>query len=167
MAFGEDYVPSSSRSPASPTALAADTAKTFRFFMRKGGMTLEERPPAARGEDVCLVARAAKRRGVVTWRTGDDAGGTRRLVETFKRTGFTGGINWYRNFTRNWQESEGLAQQVAVPCLDDHGRNDVVLRPPWRDGMEALVPDLRSTWSASAATGPSRSTCKKTKPRDC
>ena len=27
------------------------------------------------------------------------------FVETFKRTGFTGGINWYRNFTRNWERS--------------------------------------------------------------
>jgi pimeloyl-ACP methyl ester carboxylesterase len=27
------------------------------------------------------------------------------FVDTFTRTGFTGGINWYRNFTRNWERS--------------------------------------------------------------
>lgn len=30
------------------------------------------------------------------------------FVDTFTRTGFTGGINWYRNFTRNWERSAGL-----------------------------------------------------------
>src|SRR3954463_5995727 len=25
------------------------------------------------------------------------------FVDTFSKTGFTGGINWYRNFSRNWQ----------------------------------------------------------------
>src|SRR6266550_4412295 len=27
------------------------------------------------------------------------------FVDTFTKTGFTGGINWYRNMSRNWQRS--------------------------------------------------------------
>ena len=34
------------------------------------------------------------------------------FVETFGRTGFTGGINWYRNFTRNWIHVGGDRRQV-------------------------------------------------------
>ena len=29
------------------------------------------------------------------------------FVEAVTKTGFTGGINWYRNFSRNWHRSAG------------------------------------------------------------
>jgi pimeloyl-ACP methyl ester carboxylesterase len=64
------------------------------------------------------------------------------FVETFTRTGFTGGINWYRNITRNWRQSEGLPEQVAVPALMIMAEMDAVLPPSAADGMEAFVPDL-------------------------
>jgi pimeloyl-ACP methyl ester carboxylesterase len=64
------------------------------------------------------------------------------FVETFRRTGFTGGINWYRNFTRNWERSAALQHGVGVPCLMISAELDAVL-PPWMStGMEKLVPDL-------------------------
>ena len=66
----------------------------------------------------------------------------RVFVETFTRTGFTGGINWYRNMTRNWQRSEGLDHTVRVPSLMIMAENDAVLPPSAADGMERLVPDL-------------------------
>src|ERR1700759_5127317 len=64
------------------------------------------------------------------------------FVDTFSKTGFTGGINWYRNFTRNWQRSEGLDHTVRVPALMIMAENDAVLPPSAADGMEKLVPDL-------------------------
>jgi pimeloyl-ACP methyl ester carboxylesterase len=64
------------------------------------------------------------------------------FVDTFTRTGFTGGINWYRNFTRNWQRSAGLDHHVKVPALMIMAENDAVLPPSAADGMEKLVPDL-------------------------
>jgi pimeloyl-ACP methyl ester carboxylesterase len=64
------------------------------------------------------------------------------FVDTFRRTGFTGGINWYRNMTRNWQRSEGLDLTVRVPSLMIMAENDAVLPPSAADGMEKLVPDL-------------------------
>jgi pimeloyl-ACP methyl ester carboxylesterase len=64
------------------------------------------------------------------------------FVDTFTRTGFTGGINWYRNFTRNWQRSAGLDHNVRVPSLMIMAENDAVLPPSAADGMEKLVPDL-------------------------
>ncbi len=64
------------------------------------------------------------------------------FVDTFAKTGFTGGINWYRNFTRNWQRSEGLDHTVRVPSLMIMAENDAVLPPSAADGMEKLVPDL-------------------------
>ncbi|MGE0046249.1 MAG: alpha/beta fold hydrolase [Hyphomonadaceae bacterium] len=64
------------------------------------------------------------------------------FIDTFTRTGFTGGINWYRNFTRNWQRSEGIKDHVALPSLMIMAEFDAVLPPSAADGMEAYVPNL-------------------------
>jgi pimeloyl-ACP methyl ester carboxylesterase len=60
----------------------------------------------------------------------------------FRRTGFTPGINWYRNISRNWRAGLELDQVVRVPSLMVSGEYDVVLRPSMAAGMEAHVPDL-------------------------
>ncbi|MFZ4604967.1 MAG: alpha/beta fold hydrolase [Caulobacter sp.] len=64
------------------------------------------------------------------------------IVETFERTGFTGGINWYRNFTRNWEQSANLEYRVHQPSLMIMAEKDAVLPPSSADGMENLIPDL-------------------------
>jgi pimeloyl-ACP methyl ester carboxylesterase len=64
------------------------------------------------------------------------------FVDTFTRTGFTGGINWYRNMTRNWERSAALDHIVRVPSLMIMAENDAVLPPSAADGMEKIVPDL-------------------------
>jgi pimeloyl-ACP methyl ester carboxylesterase len=64
------------------------------------------------------------------------------FVETFTRTGFTGGINWYRNFTRNWERSAGIVERVEAPSLMIMAEKDAVLPPSSADGMETWVPNL-------------------------
>jgi pimeloyl-ACP methyl ester carboxylesterase len=65
------------------------------------------------------------------------------FVDTFKATGFTGGINWYRNFSRNWRLSEGLDHHIAgLPCLMVMAEKDAVLPPAATEGMEDLIDDL-------------------------
>jgi pimeloyl-ACP methyl ester carboxylesterase len=64
------------------------------------------------------------------------------FVDTFTRTGFTGGINWYRNMTHNWEQSAALDHTIRVPSLMIMAENDAVLPPSAADGMETLVPDL-------------------------
>ena len=64
------------------------------------------------------------------------------FVEAFEKTGFTGGINWYRNFTRNWLCSEDVVQKVTQPALMIMAELDAVLAPSMADGMEEYVPDL-------------------------
>ncbi|WP_207482784.1 alpha/beta fold hydrolase [Arenibaculum pallidiluteum] len=63
-------------------------------------------------------------------------------VRHFERTGFTPGINWYRNLSRNWKAGLDIDQTVRVPALMVSGANDVVLRPGMAEGMEAYVRDL-------------------------
>lgn len=49
-------------------------------------------------------------------------------IAEFTRTGFTGGLNWYRNFDRNWALTERLTgANVVVPSLFIAGAADPVL----------------------------------------
>ena len=64
------------------------------------------------------------------------------FVEAYTVTGFTGGINWYRNIMRNWEAAAGLDPVVRVPALMIMAELDAVLPPSLADGMERLVPDL-------------------------
>ncbi len=67
------------------------------------------------------------------------------FVRAFKKTGFRGGLNWYRNFDRNWEESANLVQRVEQPALMITAELDVVLRPEMAEGMQTWVPNLRKT----------------------
>jgi len=49
----------------------------------------------------------------------------------FERTGFRGGLNWYRNFDRNWELLAPFADaKVRVPALFVGGRKDPVVTGP-------------------------------------
>jgi pimeloyl-ACP methyl ester carboxylesterase len=64
------------------------------------------------------------------------------FVDAFKSSGFTGGINWYRNITHNWQTSAGQDRVVRVPSLMITAEFDPVQPPSAAEGMERLIPDL-------------------------
>ena len=58
----------------------------------------------------------------------------------FARTGFRGGLNWYRNIDRNWELLAPFAGAlVAVPALYVAGDRDLVLA--FR-GIDRLIPNL-------------------------
>jgi pimeloyl-ACP methyl ester carboxylesterase len=68
------------------------------------------------------------------------------FVAGFQKTGFHGGLNWYRNFDRNWELTAYLNNaKVLQPALMVTAELDVVLRPEMAIGMEAWVPNLRRT----------------------
>jgi epoxide hydrolase A/B len=67
------------------------------------------------------------------------------FVQAFRKTGFRGGLNWYRNIDRNWEQSAGQVDRVNQPALMITAELDVVLRPEMAEGMTAWVPNLRKT----------------------
>ncbi len=67
------------------------------------------------------------------------------FVKNFERTGFRGGLNWYRNIDRSWEESAGLENRVNQPALMITAELDPVLRPELANGMSMFVPNLRRT----------------------
>jgi soluble epoxide hydrolase / lipid-phosphate phosphatase len=67
------------------------------------------------------------------------------FANAFKKTGFRGGLNWYRNIDRNWEESAPYEQRVNQPALMITAELDIVLRPEMAEGMTQWVPNLRKT----------------------
>jgi pimeloyl-ACP methyl ester carboxylesterase len=61
----------------------------------------------------------------------------------FERTGFRGGINWYRNIDRNAAEHPAVGtQKLDIPCLMLTAEWDPGLRPEFAEPMRALCSDL-------------------------
>lgn len=59
----------------------------------------------------------------------------------FTRTGFRGGLNWYRNIDRNWELLAPFAgAKVEIPALYVAGDRDLVVSFP---GMDQLLPNLK------------------------
>jgi pimeloyl-ACP methyl ester carboxylesterase len=75
------------------------------------------------------------------WLTEDDL---RIYVEAFERTGFTGGLNYYRNLDRSWELTAELAgRRVQPPALFLTGSRDPVARFMPSELMDGWVTDLR------------------------
>ena len=67
------------------------------------------------------------------------------FIATFEETGFTGGVNWYRNFDRNWESVPEIGvEKIEVPSLMVTAEWDPVLRPEMAAGMSSLVTDLET-----------------------
>jgi len=139
--WGDNYYVVHFQKPGeADTALARDVRRVFTQLMRSG-VPLEE------------TRKLWHRRNLVEAVTGPELPGRPLLseeelgvyVRAFERTGFTGGINWYRNMDRNWETTPELAgATIAVPSLMITAEHDPVLRPQLAEAMRDLVPDLET-----------------------
>jgi pimeloyl-ACP methyl ester carboxylesterase len=144
MAYGEDmYIVFFQKLGVAEAVLEKDVGKTMRFMYRRSGLTIEEYEKRPASEKT-LALGTALQTDETLWpgKVFLNDAELSTYVETFKKSGFRGGVNWYRNFTRNWQTTEGVDQIVKVPCLMIMAENDIVLRPSMADNMGALCPDL-------------------------
>jgi pimeloyl-ACP methyl ester carboxylesterase len=65
-------------------------------------------------------------------------------VATYTRTGFRGGLNYYRNIDRNWERTATIAERrISQPALFLTGERDPVRRFMPATVMEGWVTDLR------------------------
>ena len=85
-------------------------------------------------------------------------------TQEFSRTGFRGGLNWYRNLRRNWElGGPWRGQPIRQPSLFIAGSRDGVLRfPAAQSQLDAYPEDparpaSAATSSKAPATGCSRS----------
>jgi pimeloyl-ACP methyl ester carboxylesterase len=65
-------------------------------------------------------------------------------IDAFTRTGFRGGLNYYRNLDRNWERTAAVAQRrITQPALFLSGERDPVRRFMPAEMMDGWVTDLR------------------------
>jgi pimeloyl-ACP methyl ester carboxylesterase len=63
-------------------------------------------------------------------------------ADAFAAGGFTGPINWYRNFKHNWKSTKGIEQRVRVPTLFVGATDDIVVSRKQIETMKDHVDDL-------------------------
>jgi pimeloyl-ACP methyl ester carboxylesterase len=108
-----------------------NTARFLRNMYRK------DEPPAEPQPGMALInlARAEAPRGEPLMSDRELA----VFVSAFETSGFTGGINWYRNANRNWHFLADVDPVVRRPALMIYGTRDIV---PRGENLTTFVPDV-------------------------
>jgi pimeloyl-ACP methyl ester carboxylesterase len=107
--------------------LSGDPARTMRRML--AGVTPGEFSPAdlealGANDESGFIDRLPEPKGLPGWLSQDELD---FYIAEFTRTGFTGGLNWYRNMDRNWHLTEGVADaHVTCPSLFITGSLDPV-----------------------------------------
>jgi pimeloyl-ACP methyl ester carboxylesterase len=127
--------------------LAADPARTMRRLL--AGATADAAADGGGGASFSaadgrgFIDRLPEPTGLPAWL---DQAELDFYIAEFTRTGFTGGLNWYRNLDRNWHLTEHLDDaHLTCPSLFIAGSADPVLTfiPP--AAGEAWLDDHRGT----------------------
>ena len=122
--------------------LGRDPATTMRRML--GGVSAEGSGPDPSffaNDGRGFVERMPEPDGLPAWLSAAELDA---YVDEFGRTGFTGGINWYRNLDRNWELTAHLAERkIEVPSLFVGGTADPVLMMTPPSTMDGWVTDHR------------------------
>lgn len=140
--LGNDfYIVNFQDSDQADRTFAADPVHFFNVMMRKRQVTREQFDQLPPGKKVLnLLATMARKQ----------SGGEPLLSDAerdyfanaYTGSGFTGPINWYRNWSHNWASTEGVKQMVEVPTLFIGAHDDVVVAPAHIEAMRRHVADL-------------------------
>lgn len=127
--------------------LGSDPARTMRRMLAgladPADLTPEQASAAGALDGRGFVDRLPEPDGLPAWLTQPELD---HYVEVFARTGFTGGINWYRNLDRNWELTPQLdGARVDAPSFFIGGAVDPVLRMTSPEGQEAWLSDHRGS----------------------
>lgn len=67
-------------------------------------------------------------------------------TKEFERTGFRGGLTWYRAMDHTWEESKDLPPEkfvLNIPAMMVTASDDAILKPAFAAGMPAMIPGIR------------------------
>ena len=140
--FGNDfYIVNFQDSDEADRLFGSDPARFINRVMRKNQMSREQYQQLPPELQVISLIRTM---------TQPQASGDPLLTDAeldyyasaFARSGFTGPINWYRNWTHNWEQLDGTDETVDIPTLFIGAANDVVIPLQHIEGMKPLVHNL-------------------------
>ena len=140
--FGENhYVVHIQQPEVADAALARDVRRVFTQLMRRGVDGLAQLAAAEAPRNLVQIVGEGPGYGDPLLTDAELA----VYVDAFTRTGFTGGLNWYRNMDRNWDTTpQHENATIDVPALMVTAEWDPVLRPEMADGMPEFIPDLET-----------------------
>ena len=131
--FGGDYYfVHFNRQPG--VADAVLDANTFQFLRNMFRKNLPPTPPEP-GMAMINLANAETPPGEAVMSDDELA----VFVSAFEATGFTGGINWYRNLDRNWHLLADVNPIIQQPALMIYGDRDLI---PKSDTLAEFVPNV-------------------------
>jgi pimeloyl-ACP methyl ester carboxylesterase len=144
-AFGSDFYIVRFQSRDTDAILNADAGRTLRFFMRKVPISAEKylKLPKHR-QTAGLLSQLETPESEWSAPLAIAQANYDVFAETFSRTGFSGGMNWYRNMTRNWETTADLPARVLAPSFMLTASNDIFLPPAFAVGMDKYVSDLET-----------------------
>jgi pimeloyl-ACP methyl ester carboxylesterase len=140
--LGKDfYIVNFQDSDEADHKFAEDPARFIDVMMRKRRVNRDQpRPRRGKRKPLSLLNMLAA----------DEPAGERLLTDdelayyadAFAGSGFTGPINWYRNFKHNWKSTKGVDQTIRIPTLFVGAADDAIVSRKQIDAMRANVQDL-------------------------
>jgi pimeloyl-ACP methyl ester carboxylesterase len=121
------YMVHFNRQPGVADAIFAANTERFLRNMYHTDQWLEEAPDLGDEMRLLAIAQRDNMPGKLLMSEEELA----VFVRAFELSGFSGGINWYRNFTRNWHRLGEVEQHVRCPALMIHGTHDIVPPVPY------------------------------------
>jgi len=140
--FGDDfYIVNFQDSDEADRVFAANPVHFFNMIMRKNQVSREQfNALPAEMKSLSLLKIVARTEGSGEPLLSDDE--RDYFVDAFERNGFTGPINWYRNWTHNWESLDGVNEIIDIPTLFIGAVDDVIIAPEHIEGMKPLVTNL-------------------------
>jgi pimeloyl-ACP methyl ester carboxylesterase len=133
--------------------LERDVATTMRrlLYTGSGDAPAEKKVGLVLKPDGGLLDNLLEPTELPKWLTADDLA---VFVAEYKRTGFRGGLNWYRNIDRNWEllaPWDGI--RIRQPALFVGGTEDGLVKRSAKDieQLPTTVPGLKRTLLISGA----------------
>ena len=140
--FGDDfYIVNFQDSDEADRLFASDPARFINHLMRKNQLTREQYEQLPPEHQVINLIRTMKE----PQPSGEPLLKSEELdyyAAAFAASGFTGPINFYRNWTHNWEQLEGVDHTIDIPTLFIGAINDVVVPLQHIEAMKPLVSDL-------------------------
>ncbi len=122
MLGGDFYIVHFNRQPGVADKAFERNPRKFLKNLYRTNQWKETPPDLAPGMPLIAMATAESMPGDLMMTTEDLS----IFVEAFKKSGFSGGINWYRNFSRNWELTRPYKPLIKQPTLMIYGDYDSV-----------------------------------------
>ncbi|HKX27070.1 MAG TPA: alpha/beta hydrolase [Blastocatellia bacterium] len=120
------------------------TSLSMFFYSASGDAPPEKRWRYIFGKDETLLDSGSLPAALPPWLTSEDLD---YMTREFERTGFRGGLNWYRNMDRMWELTRFLSgANVQQPALFAAGELDgvITMSRPFYDALPETMPNLRT-----------------------